>query len=97
MAVATGFAQLWRGIGQVVGVAVPSAIFQSLLDRELSKRITGPGSEDVSTQLLIISTLRLDTDIVLDYSSNSAFFSVGHFSASRIAEAGSCIVRHCAA
>ncbi|KAF8589744.1 MFS general substrate transporter [Ramaria rubella] len=46
MAVATGFGQLWRGIGQVIGVAVASAIFQSLLDTELSKRITGPGSTD---------------------------------------------------
>ncbi|KAF8507617.1 major facilitator superfamily domain-containing protein [Gautieria morchelliformis] len=46
MAVATGFGQLWRGIGQVCGVAGASAIFQSILDRELSNRITGPGASD---------------------------------------------------
>lgn len=34
--------------GSVSGVAVGSAIFQSLLDRELSKRITGPDASDVS-------------------------------------------------
>jgi hypothetical protein len=35
-------------IGQVSGVAIASAVFQSILDRELTLRITGPGSEDVS-------------------------------------------------
>ena len=34
--------------GQVAGVAIASAIFQSLLDHELSKRITGHGATDVS-------------------------------------------------
>lgn len=37
--------------GQVTGVAVASAIFQSLLDRELRKRITGDGAGDVSVVL----------------------------------------------
>ncbi|EJD45976.1 vacuolar amino acid permease [Auricularia subglabra TFB-10046 SS5] len=46
-AVAIGFGQLWRGIGQVSGVAVSSAIFQSLLDRELKAHITFPGAEDL--------------------------------------------------
>jgi len=47
MAVATGFVQLWRGIGQVCGVAFASAIFQSILDRELTKRIAGPDAADM--------------------------------------------------
>jgi len=46
MAVATGFSQLFRGIGQVSGVAFASATFQFLLDRELSKRITGPDATE---------------------------------------------------
>jgi hypothetical protein len=47
MAVGMGFAQLFRGIGQVGGVAVASAIFQSVLDGQLRQRITGPGADDV--------------------------------------------------
>ncbi|KAF7314933.1 Vacuolar amino acid permease [Mycena indigotica] len=46
MAVGTGFGQLFRGIGQVGGVAISSAIFQSRLDSELRKRFP-PGSEDL--------------------------------------------------
>lgn len=47
MAIALGFAQLWRCVGQVAGVAIPSAIFQQLIGRELAARITGPGAEEV--------------------------------------------------
>ncbi|KAF7342299.1 Vacuolar amino acid permease [Mycena venus] len=47
MAVATGFGQLFRGIGQVAGVAISSAIFQSRLDTELRKRIHTPDAEDL--------------------------------------------------
>ncbi|KAG6827313.1 hypothetical protein H0H92_012361 [Tricholoma furcatifolium] len=47
MAVGTGFGQLFRGIGQVGGVAVSSAIFQSKLDTELRRRITGPDAEEI--------------------------------------------------
>lgn len=45
MAVGTGFGQLFRGVGQVGGVAISSAVFQSMLESELKKRITGPDSE----------------------------------------------------
>jgi hypothetical protein len=48
LAVATGFGQLWRGIGQVGGVAVASAVFQSALDYELRIRMPA-GSQDVSS------------------------------------------------
>lgn len=48
MAVGTGFGQLFRGVGQVGGVAVSSAIFQSILVRELRKRFTDDGDEEVS-------------------------------------------------
>ncbi|CAK5279096.1 unnamed protein product, partial [Mycena citricolor] len=47
MAVGTGFGQLFRGIGQVGGVAVSSAIFQSRLDSQLRQRIHGPDSEEI--------------------------------------------------
>ncbi|KAL1746466.1 major facilitator superfamily domain-containing protein [Schizophyllum fasciatum] len=39
MAVGTGFGQLFRGIGQVGGVAISSALFQTKLDIELRRRI----------------------------------------------------------
>ncbi|KAG6836131.1 hypothetical protein H0H93_011051 [Arthromyces matolae] len=47
MAVGTGFGQLFRGIGQVGGVAVSAAIFQSRLDTELRQRFTGPDAEEM--------------------------------------------------
>ncbi|KAK1230076.1 hypothetical protein PQX77_006850 [Marasmius sp. AFHP31] len=47
MAVATGFGQLFRGIGQVGGVAISSAIFQSRLDNELRQRIHVPNAEEI--------------------------------------------------
>ena len=52
LAVGTGFTQLFRGIGQVSGVAVASAVFQSILTRELRTRFTGPGSDEVSNNAL---------------------------------------------
>lgn len=66
MAVGTGFAQLFRGIGtlyilsllntsiecdvsgQVGGVAVSSALFQTVLNQELRKRIEGDDAEQAS-------------------------------------------------
>jgi hypothetical protein len=48
MALGTGFGQLFRGVGQVFGVGLSSAIFQYLLDRELAKRIHGPNAGEVS-------------------------------------------------
>ncbi|KAI0085904.1 vacuolar amino acid permease [Irpex rosettiformis] len=45
IAVGTGFGQLFRGIGQVGGVAISAAVFQSILNRELHQRIHGPDAE----------------------------------------------------
>ncbi|TFY81589.1 hypothetical protein EWM64_g2423 [Hericium alpestre] len=47
MAVGTGFGQLFRGVGQVFGVGVSSAIFQYRLDAELTKRISGPNAAEM--------------------------------------------------
>lgn len=47
MAVGTGFGQVFRGLGQVSGVAVSSALFQSKLDSELRKRIYGPDAAGI--------------------------------------------------
>lgn len=47
MAVGTGFAQLVRGLGQVGGLAVASALFQFRLDVELRKRISGPDTDSI--------------------------------------------------
>ncbi|KIP04574.1 hypothetical protein PHLGIDRAFT_56996, partial [Phlebiopsis gigantea 11061_1 CR5-6] len=51
LAVGTGFSLLWRGIGQVGGVGLSSAMFQSSLNTELHKRITGPGAEQLIAEL----------------------------------------------
>ncbi|KAJ3551201.1 hypothetical protein NM688_g4846 [Phlebia brevispora] len=47
LAVGTGFSQLFRGIGQVSGVGLSAAVFQSSLNTELHKRIVGDGAEEV--------------------------------------------------
>jgi hypothetical protein len=47
IAVGTGFGQLFRGIGQVGGVAISAALFQTVLNSELHKRIHGDDAEDV--------------------------------------------------
>ncbi|KIJ67341.1 hypothetical protein HYDPIDRAFT_180282 [Hydnomerulius pinastri MD-312] len=47
MAVGTGFGQVFRGLGQVGGVAISSAVFQAKLDTELHRRIAGPNAEEI--------------------------------------------------
>ena len=47
IAVGTGFGQLFRGIGQVGGVAISAALFQSVLNTELHKRIHRDDAEEV--------------------------------------------------
>ncbi|KAI3608970.1 vacuolar amino acid permease [Moniliophthora roreri] len=51
MAVGTGFAQLLRGLGQVGGLALSSAVFQSRLDTELKKRLRGLDSEGIINKI----------------------------------------------
>ncbi|KIJ63392.1 hypothetical protein HYDPIDRAFT_113380 [Hydnomerulius pinastri MD-312] len=51
MAVGTGFGQVFRGIGQVSGVAVSSALFQSKLDSELRKRILTPDAPEIINKI----------------------------------------------
>ncbi|KAJ3903015.1 vacuolar amino acid permease [Lentinula edodes] len=51
MAVGTGFGQLFRGIGQVGGVAISSAIFQWKLDSALRERIHDPDAEKIITHI----------------------------------------------
>ncbi|KAJ7169257.1 MFS general substrate transporter [Mycena crocata] len=58
MAVGTGFGQLFRGIGQVGGVAISSAIFQSRLDSELRERITTPDAEE------LIRSIRRSSEVI---------------------------------
>jgi len=61
MTVGTGFNVLFRGVGQVGGVAISSAIFQSRLDQELRSRITVPGADEIIArirrQAKVITTL----------------------------------------
>ncbi|MBW0496567.1 hypothetical protein O181_036282 [Austropuccinia psidii MF-1] len=58
MAVSTGLTYLFRYTGQVVGVALSGALFQSILAKELQHRIVGPGSEEV------IQLIRHESSIV---------------------------------
>lgn len=51
MAVAMGFVQLFSGLGQVSGVSISSALFQTILNRELRERLHGPGSEELIEQV----------------------------------------------
>ncbi|KAI0690036.1 major facilitator superfamily domain-containing protein [Cytidiella melzeri] len=57
LAEGTGFSQFWRGIGQVGGVGLSSAIFQSSLNAALHKRITGPGAEQMIEKIRHSATL----------------------------------------
>ncbi|KZT11174.1 vacuolar amino acid permease [Laetiporus sulphureus 93-53] len=65
MAVGTGFGQLFRGIGQVSGVAVSAALFHSVLNAELHKRIQGPDAEEMINKIRHSTTLvaRLPPDL----------------------------------
>ncbi|GLB35671.1 putative major facilitator superfamily protein [Lyophyllum shimeji] len=58
VAVGTGFGQLFKGIGQIGGVAISSAIFQSKLDTELRRRIHGPDAEE------LINTIRRSSQLL---------------------------------
>ncbi|KIL68454.1 hypothetical protein M378DRAFT_99969 [Amanita muscaria Koide BX008] len=60
IAVGTGFSQLFRGIGQVGGVAISSALFQSKLDTELHARIHTPDAEE------LIQRIRQSARLVFD-------------------------------
>ncbi|KAG2348269.1 MFS general substrate transporter [Suillus weaverae] len=57
MAVGTGFGQLFRGMGQVGGVAISSALFQYKLDYELRSRIHGDGAAEIVSQIRHSTTL----------------------------------------
>ncbi|KAL4065072.1 major facilitator superfamily domain-containing protein [Scleroderma citrinum] len=57
IATGTGFAQVFRGLGQVSGVAVSSAIFQSKLDAELRKQINGPDAAEIIHNIRRSATL----------------------------------------
>ncbi|KAI9453901.1 vacuolar amino acid permease [Lactarius psammicola] len=57
MAVGTGFVQLFRGLGQVSGVGVASALFQYTLSAELRKRIHGAGADELINRIRHSTTL----------------------------------------
>ncbi|PCH38509.1 vacuolar amino acid permease [Wolfiporia cocos MD-104 SS10] len=57
MAVGTGFGQLFRGIGQVGGVAISAALFQTMLNSELHKRIHGLNAEETIEKIRHSATL----------------------------------------
>lgn len=43
-----GITYLFRFVGQILGLAISTALLQGLLTSELRRRIQGPGSEEVS-------------------------------------------------
>ncbi|KAJ8595827.1 MFS general substrate transporter [Rhizopogon salebrosus TDB-379] len=51
MAVGTGFGQVFRGMGQVGGVAISSALFQYKLDSELRSRIRGDDAAEIVSKI----------------------------------------------
>jgi len=57
MAVGTGFGQVFRGLGQVGGVAISSALFQSKLDYELRSRIHGDDAAEIVSKIRHSATL----------------------------------------
>ncbi|KAI0093946.1 major facilitator superfamily domain-containing protein [Irpex rosettiformis] len=57
LAEATGFSQFWRSVGQVAGVGLSSAMFQSTLNTALHQRISGPGSERIIEKIRRSATL----------------------------------------
>ncbi|KAF8548481.1 MFS general substrate transporter [Imleria badia] len=65
MAVGTGFGQVFRGLGQVCGVAVSSALFQSRLNSELQARIQTPDADEIISRIRHSTTLvaRLPPDL----------------------------------
>ncbi|EPS98348.1 hypothetical protein FOMPIDRAFT_1061393 [Fomitopsis schrenkii] len=64
VAIGTGFGQVFRGLGQVGGVAISAAVFQSILNSELHKRIHTPDAEKVIAKIrhsaTLVATLPLD-------------------------------------
>ncbi|KAF9232240.1 major facilitator superfamily domain-containing protein [Melanogaster broomeanus] len=72
MAVGTGFGQVFRGLGQVGGVAISSAVFQSKLDTELHRRIGGPNAEE-ATQIRHSSLILPDLPRYLQDAARDAY------------------------
>ncbi|KIY68361.1 vacuolar amino acid permease [Cylindrobasidium torrendii FP15055 ss-10] len=86
MAVGTAFGQLFRGIGQVGGVAIASAMFQSILDTELRKRIVDvPDAEHwivaIRQSALLVHDLPPNLQVLARASYQEALKAVFTFSA----------------
>jgi len=85
MAVGTGFGQVFRGIGQVGGVAISSAIFQSSLESELRNRIHQPDAEDLIKRIRqsarLITSLPPDLQRIARDSYSASLKSVFFFAA----------------
>jgi len=85
MAVGTGFNQVFRGIGQVGGVAISSAIFQSSLESELRSRIHRPDAEDLIKRIRqsarLITSLPPDLQRIARDSYSASLKSVFFFAA----------------
>ncbi|KAF5311428.1 hypothetical protein D9611_011586 [Ephemerocybe angulata] len=85
MPVGIGLGQLFRGVGQVGGVAISSAVFQSKLEAELQKRITGPDSQALITKIRqnarYVATLPPDIQALAQESYKVSLKSVFFFAA----------------
>ncbi|THV06874.1 vacuolar amino acid permease [Dendrothele bispora CBS 962.96] len=86
MAVGTGFGQLFRGIGQVGGVAVSSAIFQSFLGKELWRHLGDrPDAPELIKQIRqnarLVATLPKDIQRPVRDSYAASLKAVFYFSA----------------
>ncbi|KAM0747715.1 MFS general substrate transporter [Meredithblackwellia eburnea MCA 4105] len=73
MALGTAFVQLFRGVGQVTGVSVPSAIFQHHLKKQLTARLNGPDALELVAQIRHNSQLVRDLAPALQAEAREAF------------------------
>jgi len=57
IAVATGMIYLFRTTGQVLGVSLSGALLQTILTKQLRKRITGPDAVEIIERIRHSSTI----------------------------------------
>jgi len=78
LAEGTGFSQFFRGIGQVGGVGLSSAIFQSALNSDLHKHITGHGAEKIIRKIRQSATFITQLPPDLQLAARNSYASALH-------------------
>lgn len=65
MAVSTSMSYLFRYSGQLIGVALSNALLQEVLAKQLVRRITGPGANEVLRAHISLDSLYSDVSLRL--------------------------------